>query len=197
VSPGSPSPRMNLLARSIVFRWDYFIMQDSISRTVAAVTPGVLRDHIEYTAWASRRLVDAAAQLSPDALTRDFQTADHSVLGTLAHIYASDRLWLSRLTCAPFPGFVTDADRTLATLQNDWPALHGHWEEWAATLTDEGAHSNLDYKDLKGNHWRQPVWQLVLHVVNHATHHRGQVSGFLRALGHTPPALDLIAYYRR
>jgi uncharacterized damage-inducible protein DinB len=33
-------------------------------------------------------------------------------------------------------------------------------------------------------------------VVNHGTHHRGQVSGFLRVMGHTPPPLDLVFYYR-
>jgi uncharacterized damage-inducible protein DinB len=54
----------------------------------------------------------------------------------------------------------------------------------------------VDYKDSKGNPYRQPLWQLILHVVNHGTHHRGQASGFLRALGHTPPVLDLVAYYR-
>ena len=80
----------------------------------AASQPDALRDHIEYTAWASRRLVDAAAALSPEELTRDFQTADRSVIGTLAHIYAADRVWLSRLAGTPFPGFITDADRTLA-----------------------------------------------------------------------------------
>src|SRR6476659_9062830 len=83
VSPGSPSPRMNLLARSIVFRWDYFIMQDSNNRIVLGVTPDALRDHIEYSAWASRRLVNAAARLSAEDLTRDFRTADRSVVGTL------------------------------------------------------------------------------------------------------------------
>src|SRR3954454_8781931 len=105
-------------------RWDYFIMQESSSRTVRGLTPEALRGHIEYNAWASSRLVDAAAALSTADLTRDFQTADHSVLGTLAHIYAADRVWLSRLAGAPFPGFVTEADRNLRALQDDWPALH-------------------------------------------------------------------------
>jgi uncharacterized damage-inducible protein DinB len=49
---------------------------------------------------------------------------------------------------------------------------------------------------MKGRPWKQPLWQLVLHVVNHGTHHRGQVSGFLRSLGHTPPILDPIYFYR-
>jgi uncharacterized damage-inducible protein DinB len=37
----------------------------------------------------------------------------------------------------------------------------------------------------------------LLHVVNHGTHHRGQVAGFLRSMGRKPPVLDLIAYYRQ
>jgi uncharacterized damage-inducible protein DinB len=172
-------------------------MQESQSRTVRGVTPDALRDHLEYSAWASRRLVEAAAALPAEDLTRDFQTADRSVLRTLAHVYAADRVWLSRLAGTPFPGFVTDADRTLETLQNDWPALHDRWRDWAAGLAEDRTEAVLDYKDLKGNAWRQPVWQVILHVVNHATQHRGQVSGFLRSMGHVPPVLDLIAYYRQ
>jgi uncharacterized damage-inducible protein DinB len=172
-------------------------MQESRNRIVRGVTPDALRDHIEYSEWASRRLVNAAAALTAEELARDFATADRNVLGTLAHVYAADRVWLSRLAGTPFPGFIGDGDRTLEALQNDWPALHGRWREWAAALTEESADSVLDYRDLKGNAWRQPVWQIVLHVVNHATHHRGQVSGFLRSMGHTPPAVDLIAYYRQ
>jgi uncharacterized damage-inducible protein DinB len=58
------------------------------------------------------------------------------------------------------------------------------------------ARAIVAYKDMKGNPYSQPLWQLVLHVVNHGTHHRGQVSGFLRVMGHTPPPLDLVFYYR-
>jgi uncharacterized damage-inducible protein DinB len=63
-------------------------------------------------------------------------------------------------------------------------------------LTDESAEASISYHDLKGTPWTQRLGKLVLHVVNHGTHHRGQVSGFLRALGRTPPVLDLVLYYR-
>ena len=160
------------------------------------VNADTLRSHIDYSSWASTLLLDAAAQLSPEELTRDFETADRSVLGTLAHVYAADRLWLARLTGSPHPGFVTEQDRSLAALQAGWPALIGRWKEWADGLTDESVLADLSYSDLKGNAWQQPVWKLVLHVVNHGTHHRGQVAGFLRSLGHVPPSVDLIRYYR-
>ena len=54
----------------------------------------------------------------------------------------------------------------------------------------------IAYDDFKGNPWKTPAWQVILHVVNHATHHRGQAAGFIRAMGKTPPVLDLMAYYR-
>jgi uncharacterized damage-inducible protein DinB len=160
------------------------------------MSPEVLQTHIDYSAWASQRLVDAASRLSPDELTRDFATADRSVLDTLVHLYAADRLWLSRLSGGPNPGFVAPADRSLIVLQNDWPALHERWKKWAREITPQSAQAVLSYTDMRGNPWSQPLWQLVLHVVNHGTHHRGQVSGFLRAMGHSPPPIDLVLYYR-
>jgi uncharacterized damage-inducible protein DinB len=160
------------------------------------VSVEVLQSHIAYTAWASRMLVEAAGSLSRDELTRDFGTADKSVLGTLVHIFAADRLWLARLTGESPHIFVTDADYDLAVLQSDWPALHRRWKAWAGELTGEAAGAHVSYTDLSGNPWRQPLGQLVLHVVNHGTHHRGQVSGFLRSMGQVPPKLDLVNYYR-
>jgi uncharacterized damage-inducible protein DinB len=70
------------------------------------------------------------------------------------------------------------------------------WKQWGALLTEESIHNEISYKDSKGNAFVSPIWQIVLQVVNHGTHHRGQVSGFLRAMGHVPPPVDLIAYYR-
>jgi uncharacterized damage-inducible protein DinB len=160
------------------------------------ISAEVLRTQLEYSQWANRLLVDVAGTLGPEELTRNFGTADKSVLGTLVHIYASERTWLNRLLGEPPAAFATDADYRLSVVQEDWPALWQRWKEWADGVTDSVSHNSLSYKDLRGNDWKQPVWQIVLHVVNHSTHHRGQVSGFLRSMGHTPPPLDLIRYYR-
>jgi uncharacterized damage-inducible protein DinB len=156
-----------------------------------------VRLHLDYTQWASLKLLDVAMQLTSEELNRDFGTSERSVLGTLVHIFAADRVWLYRVSGGPNPGFVSDADRSLAVLEQDWPAVLERWRLWAADLTDESVLAPLDYTDLKGNPHRQPIWQIVLHVVNHGTHHRGQAMGFLRAMGRTPPPLDLIHFYRQ
>ncbi|HXF27739.1 MAG TPA: DinB family protein [Bryobacteraceae bacterium] len=162
-----------------------------------SITADILRSHIDYTAWASQRLVEAAAALPETEIIHDFKTADKSVLGTLVHIYVSDRIWLARLQNAPHSVPANSAaDLHLAVLQNDWPILHNRWKQWAVGLTDESVQQILSYTDTRGRQWEEPLWQLILHVVNHGTHHRGQVSGFLRSLGHTPPALDMTLYYR-
>ena len=159
-----------------------------------SVPPETLRTHLVYTQWATNRLLAAARELSADELSRDFGTADKSVLGTLTHVFAADRVWLARIQGEP-------QERTgpyeLDRLDADWTELYRRWHSWAAALDEAGAAERLSYRDLKGTPWVSPIWQIVLHVVNHGTHHRGQVSGFLRSMGRTPPALDLIAYYRQ
>jgi uncharacterized damage-inducible protein DinB len=160
------------------------------------ISADTLRTHLDYTAWATARLLEAAAKLSPEELTRDFETADKNVVGTLAHTFAADRVWIARIQGQPPQKFITDADRDLALLTREWPAVLQTWQKWAATLTDQNVAQIASYRDTKGNPYSTELWKIVLHVVNHGTHHRGQVSGFLRAMGHVPPPLDLIAYYR-
>jgi len=155
--------------------------------------PETLRTHLRYTEWATNRLLEAAGKISPNELERDFGTADKSVLGTLTHIFAADRVWLARIEGKP-PEVPSGYD--LGRLASEWSDLFARWHRWAAGLTAESVEQSVSYRDLKGNPWISPIWQIVLHVVNHGTHHRGQVAGFLRSMGQAPPPLDLIAYYR-
>ena len=70
------------------------------------------------------------------------------------------------------------------------------WISWADTLTDADIERVIEYKALDGKPLRTPLWQIILHVVNHATLHRGQAMAMLRQLGVKPPGTDLIYYYR-
>lgn len=151
--------------------------------------------HFRYSAWASARLVEAASKLSEEDLLRDHKTADKSVIGTLAHIFAADRIWHGRITGKMPAKFIDpENDFQLAVLSIAWPALY---EKWIALLETADLNQLIHYKDLKGNPYTTPLWQIVLHAVNHATHHRGMIVAMIRSMGHTPPPVDLIFFYRQ
>jgi len=160
------------------------------------MTAELLRLHVNYTGWASRRLLEAAAALTPEELTRDFGTATKSVLGTLVHIMAADRIWLRRVQGESPTVIVNPDEYDLAVLKSKWVVVLDEWSKWVSGLDDDTVRSIVRYKTTEGREYAQPIWQIVLHVVNHGTHHRGQVSGFLRALSRTPPPLDLSFFYR-
>jgi uncharacterized damage-inducible protein DinB len=155
----------------------------------------ILRYQLDFTTWAADRVLAAADKLTAEELSQDFKTSDKSVLGTLTHCYRAERVWLKRLQSQK-ADFRVEGDDTLVALQRNWPPIQAGWADWARELTGEGAAAEFTYSDLKGNTWRQPIWTIVLHVVNHSTHHRGQAVGFIRTLGHTPPNVDLITFSR-
>jgi uncharacterized damage-inducible protein DinB len=113
---------------------------------------------------------------------------------SLSRIGHNDQMAVSVDTLR-LPTFLDPEDRDLTMLQTEWPALHQRWKLRMRDCTDGDVAAPIAFADRRGNRFTKPVWQIVLHVVNQGTHHRGQVSGFLRAMGHTPPPLDLMEYY--
>jgi uncharacterized damage-inducible protein DinB len=89
-----------------------------------------------------------------------------------------------------------EGESDAAFLPENWPPLRQAWGDWAASLTDADSARLITYQDLKGNPWTNAVTEIVLHVANHSAHHRGQVAGFIRSLGKTPPNVDSINYAR-
>ncbi len=66
-----------------------------------------------------------------------------------------------------------------------------------AGLGEEGIGRVFDYRSLAGEPGRSFFWQMLQHVVNHCSYHRGQVTTMLRQLGAAPARnVDLITYYR-
>ena len=93
--------------------------------------------------------------------------------------------WLSRLKGSPrFALADKDETWTIDTLSDAWAQTSEGWREWVSGVSD--FEQVLEYKNLAGQSHSLPLWQAVLHVVNHATYHRGQITTMVRQLGYTP-----------
>jgi uncharacterized damage-inducible protein DinB len=154
------------------------------------------RLHVRYTGWASRKLVEAAANLTPEERTRAMGVSHESLQKTLAHIYFADSVWYTRTVDSARPVPNPKELPSMETFTAEWSALQSNWEKWAGGLSDADLERIAQYKLLDGTPYETPVWQILMHVVNHATLHRGQVMAMLRQLGTKPPPTDIIYYYR-
>ena len=157
------------------------------------MTANEARKLIRYTGWASRKVMAAALQLTMEELERPNAVSHGSIAGTLAHIYLADRVWQERMIGSDAP-LVWNA--SLAEAEAAWPGIQRAWEAWADGLSDGDLERSVHYKSINGNPAANTAGEIVTHVVNHATLHRGQVVGMIRQLGGQPPATDFIFYLR-
>ena len=157
----------------------------------------LLHSHLDYTAWATDLMLQAAADVYEDDLTRDMGVSHESILATLQHIYYADRVWLARLEGRTINFADEGTGPGLAELTSMWPAVLKDFRDYAERLAEDEANEVFTYKNLKGDEKSLVRGQAILHVVNHATLHRGQVIALLRQLGKTPPSTDLLFFYLR
>jgi uncharacterized damage-inducible protein DinB len=148
--------------------------------------------HFGYNRWANDKILGAAGDLTNDELNRYLYTSHHGILGTLDHIHRADRIWMNRLQGGPRLTLKDFEDqKTLESLEGIWLPLLDQWRDWVSTADLDGT---LNYVNLAGKAASIKIWQLVLHLVNHSSYHRGQVITMVRQLGHTPVQTDLSAY---
>jgi uncharacterized damage-inducible protein DinB len=156
---------------------------------------GTVRQLLLYTLWADRICLKALEEVSGEDLARSTGTSFGSLLGTLAHMLQSQRLWLAR-----FEG--KTLERPFDTGEfTDWQSLVAAWSEtsaelgfFLAALTEDQLLSEIHWTgSMSGPHAR-PLWQPLLHLVNHASYHRGQVVSLMRQMGYVPPSTDLIVF---
>jgi uncharacterized damage-inducible protein DinB len=155
-----------------------------------------LTGHFEYSRWASNRCLEAVSPLTNEELTREMYNSFGGILGTLVHIYQADRIWLSRLLGVPRITLGDPGEKyTLAELHRLWNEVHDGFHNWASGISMEETEGILEYRNLRGHDVSLPIWQTCMHIVNHASYHRGQITTMLRQAGHAPASVDLTAYY--
>ncbi len=147
---------------------------------------GDMRTLIAFDQWANRRLLAAARALPPEEFIRDLHVSFGSVQGTLSHILAGEWKWLWRWRGdAPSQDLSSTAFPDAAALESGWDALNQEMAKFVAGLSDDLLEGR---QEVRGQ--RYALAELMQHVVNHSTYHRGQVASLLRQLGHVPPATD-------
>jgi len=152
-----------------------------------------IRGLLAYTIWADRQTLEDVDALDPQDLTRDTGVSHGSILGTMAHILGAEQLWLSRLLGVSLDRLPSIEDfPTLSILRTSWEDFWPQLEFYMAALTEAQFASDLTWTEFDGEERTLPLAQVLLHFVNHASYHRGQVAGQLRQLGHPARSTDLV-----
>jgi uncharacterized damage-inducible protein DinB len=153
----------------------------------------------EYNAWANARLYETARQLPDEQYRRDVGAYFKSLHGTLNHIMTADLIWMRRLTGKG------DHPRKLdAIVFDDLTALSAARQredlriiDFVVSLPDAQLEQAVEYQMLGGTSVKQRRRDVLAHLFNHQTHHRGQAHAILTLLGVAePPPLDLLIMQR-
>lgn len=157
-----------------------------------------LRLLLDYNYWARDRLLEAVGALEPEQFTRDMGNSFGSVRDTIAHICDAEFIWLSRWNGEQPTGFQKpERMPDVAAARKEWAEMERGIRGVLEKLGPEGVQRTIEYKEMRGAARSDVFWQMMQHVVNHGSYHRGQVTTMLRQLGVEPAkSMDLIVYYR-
>ena len=151
----------------------------------------------DYNTWAIDRTLDACAALSDEQFTRDLGSSFRSVRDTLVHISGAQWIWLERWHGrSPNSAPVATDFPNLEAVRRRSAEVERNLLDYVASLTPEDLQRVISYKTMAGVAGAQPLWQMLQHLANHGTYHRGQIATMLRQLGAKGQSTDMIAFYR-
>ena len=159
------------------------------------MTPADILDLFRYNAWANARIITSAMRLPPEALTQDLGGSFPTVRDTFAHMVSAEWIWLERWrghapTAAP--DWVTLAD--LPQLVQQLQEVEAKRAVFLAGLSESDLDSTCAFTLLSGKAASHTLRDLLVHVANHSTYHRGQVAAMLRRLGTPALSTDFLIY---
>lgn len=170
---------------------------NSIQQPALSLT--ILRTLYDYSIWARDRLLVPIQLLDDEQLRQAGYTGVYgSVFSTLAHMAASEWMWLQRAQGAmrqaalPTP---TDGDFTdLRVLIVWWNDIHAQSMDYLYRLNEADLNQEVTYMAPDGKARTRKVWHMLLQVTNHQTEHRSQLGTILGSLGLEVPQTDLVVY---
>lgn len=149
-----------------------------------------------YHGWAYQVLLDGLTQVGEDNYRRDAGLFFGSIHQTLNHLLLVDRLWFGRFTDHPYP--VRHLGQEICAGREELAKAliqqAGQWVAFSETAHAASFPERLSYQNTEGKPRNMPYFETLMHVFNHGTHHRGQVSAAMTRMGYAAPEMDLFYF---
>jgi uncharacterized damage-inducible protein DinB len=157
-----------------------------------------LRTLYDYNYWANARVLQGAAAVTPEQFVAPGPVSHGSLRGALVHALGVEWLWRLRCQEGVSPSALPAAEEfpTAAGLAARWQAEEAAMRAFLDGLTDADVARPVTYRTTRGEPHTDPLWALLVHVVNHGTQFRAEAALLLTAYGHSPGDLDLIRFLR-
>jgi uncharacterized damage-inducible protein DinB len=139
----------------------------------------------DYDHWANERVLN-----SWEATASPSEEAVHKI----SHVLVAKELWLARLSPAPFPDFKQALTLPQARKLNE--ALKERVNVYFSKLTDAQLSEKVAYKNMEGAPYETRLSDILAHMVNHGSYHRGQIALLLKKSGGPSTHTDYIGYVR-
>lgn len=153
----------------------------------------------QYNSWANHLLLDAINLLPAERQQQETKSSFTSLYTTVLHIWDAESIWWQRMKLQeriirPSDGFAGPMSELSAHLLQQ----NKQWIEWIGSAQEHQLRHEFKYQNSKRESFKQPVFEMLLHVFNHGTYHRGQLVTMLRQAGAEKiPATDFIVWSRK
>ena len=157
----------------------------------------LLQQYAAYNIWANKKITETANQLSEEQINKGIVSSFPSVYKTVLHLMEVENVWWERLQLVEnttlsgwFTGDFDELSKKLLELSQQW-------NDWIQNTNDVNISHVFAYQNSKKEQFKQPVYEMLLHLFNHQTFHRGQLVTMFRQLGLDKiPATDFIVWSR-
>jgi uncharacterized damage-inducible protein DinB len=152
-----------------------------------------------YNIWANQQLVAAINTLPEEMHHKEVASSFAGLYKTVLHMWDAESIWWQRTKLQE--RIIRPSDSFNGTMQQVSSELlqqNKQWNEWITATQERQLDHVFQYRTMKGEQFKQPVYQMLLHLFNHGTYHRGQLVTIVRQLGvERIPATDFIVWSRK
>ena len=159
----------------------------------------LLQQYSAYNLWANKTLIHSISELSDAQINHQITSSFPSLYKTLLHMLDTESVWFQRLKLAEQPVAPSTINVLSYTgITNQLLETSAIWNDWMKKATEMSVTHVFEYRNTKKEAFKQPVYQVVLHLINHQSYHRGQLVTMLRQLGIDKiPPTDFIVFMRK